>query len=165
MQEATTAAGSGGSESTAGSSDGGGRQQTAAAESGGDGQTEQTPRGVASRVRTSPNALRASPVRFAVEKNGKREAMCKRCGENIQKEEPRMVQWQKTKGRNGEARYHVLCVTNGVARTIACSAPRVHEQLVEEQLARRAQSEDERRETRAKHGVAKFFLRSAIRKD
>ena len=172
--EAATAVGGGGSEPTAGSNDGGGKQGAAAAENGGGGQRQQTSRGAASRRRTSPHALRASPVKFAVEEaveegkaveEGRRAAKCKRCGETIRKEEPRMVQWQKSMGRNGDHRYHVLCVPNDVMNIIAESAPTVHARLLEAQRARRAQREEERRNKEAKHGITKFFLRSATRKN
>ena len=165
VMEATAAVRGGGSEPTAGGSDGGEEQRTAAAENGGDGQAKQSSRGAASRRRTSPNALRASPVRFTVEKSGRRKATCKRCGEAIRQEEPRMIQWQKSMGQNGDHRYHVLCVPENVMSIVAESVPHVHARLLEAQQARHAQRKEERRERTAKHGIAKFFLRSAIRKD
>ena len=84
----------------------------------------------------------------------------------IRKEEPRLVQWQKTMGRNGDWRYHVLCVPAEVALTIRQRRPYVYEELVKAQHAmravrekQRAKEEQRRRDAREKHGIAQYFLR------
>ena len=69
-------------------------------------------------------------------------------------------------GRNGDWRYHVLCIPDEVALTIRQRRPYVYEELVKAQRAmhavrekQRAEEEQRRREAREKHGIAQYFLR------
>ena len=168
-----TVAGDCSGDAAAGSGSGDGTQPApealngAVGSNGAAGSTAMTPRATPARS-ANPRVLHAAPVEFAVQEKGTRDNACHApgCKVKIKKEEPRMVQWQKTMGRNGDWRYHVLCVPDEVALTIRQRRPYVYEQLVKAQHAMRAvrekqreEEEQRRREAREQNGIAQYFLR------